>query len=154
MGSETEKDGDFFLADKVDYVIDAIDTVQSKVSLAVECHKRQLPFISCMGAGNRLNALSFRVDDISKSHGCPLAKAVRKLLRKQGITQGFKVIFSPEAALKPLEQEAGCATDCICPSGDAHCSKKRQIPGSISFVPSVAGLLMAGEVVKDILARD
>jgi len=147
----TEKDADFFFADKPDYVVDAIDTVQSKVSLAIECHNRKIPFISCMGAGNRLNALSFRVADISESYGCPLAKAVRKLLRKHGITQGFKVVFSPEAPLKPLELEVGCATNCICPSGDAHCSKKRQIPGSISFVPSVAGLLMAGEVVRDIL---
>jgi tRNA A37 threonylcarbamoyladenosine dehydratase len=95
--------------------------------------------------------LSFQVADISKTTGCPLAKAVRKLLKQEGITKGFKAVFSPEPALKPLVQEAGCATNCICPSGDAHCSKKRQIPGSISFVPSVAGLLMAGEVVRDLL---
>ena len=98
-----------------------------------------------------MDALSFKVTDISKSSGCPLAKAVRRLLRREGITQGFKVVFSPEPALKPLEQEASCADDCICLSGDAHCSKKRQTPGSVSFVPSVAGLLMAGEVVRDLL---
>lgn len=147
----SQEDADFFLADKPDYVVDAIDTVKSKVSLAKECHRREIPFISCMGAGNRLDALSFKVADISRTSGCPLAKAVRKLLKQEGITQGFKAVFSPEPAIKPLEQESSCATECICPSGDAHCSKKRQIPGSISFVPSVAGLLMAGEVVKDIL---
>ncbi|MDS1030211.1 tRNA threonylcarbamoyladenosine dehydratase [Bacillota bacterium LX-D] len=145
------EDADFFLADKPDYVVDAIDTVKSKVSLAKECHLRQIPLISCMGAGNRLDALSFKVADISQTSGCPLAKAVRKLLKKEGITRGFKVVFSPEPALKPLKQQMSCATNCICPSGDAHCSQKRQIPGSVSFVPSVAGLLVAGEIVKEIL---
>ncbi len=145
------EDADYFLSDEPDYVIDAIDTVKSKVSLAKQCYERKIPFISCMGAGNRLGASEFRVTDISKTTGCPLAKAVRKLLKKEGITHGFKVVFSPDPALKPLESEANCATNCICPSGDAHCSKKRQIPGSIAFVPSVAGLLMAGEVVRDIL---
>lgn len=147
----TSDDADFFLSDHLDYVVDAIDTVKSKVSLAKECYERKIPFISCMGAGNRLDALSFRVADISRTTGCPLAKAVRKLLKQEGITQGFKVVYSPEPALKPLEQEVSCATHCVCPSGDAHCSKKRQIPGSVSFVPSVAGLILAGEVVKDLL---
>lgn len=150
----TQEDAEFFFAEKPDYVVDAIDTVKSKVSLAKECHRRGIPFISSMGAGNRLDALSFKVADISKTSGCPLAKAVRKLLRQEGITKGFKVVFSPEPALKPLLQEASCASNCICPSGDAHCSKKRQIPGSISFVPSVAGLLLAGEVVKDLLGME
>lgn len=145
------EDADFFFAEKPDYVVDAIDTVKSKVSLAKECRQRGIPFISCMGAGNRLSALGFKVADISKTTGDPLAKAVRKLLKQEGITEGFKVVFSPEPAMKPLEQELSCATNCICPSGDAHCAKKRQIPGSVSFVPSVAGLLMAGEVVRDIL---
>jgi tRNA A37 threonylcarbamoyladenosine dehydratase len=128
-----EENAGFFFADKPDYVVDAIDTVKSKVSLAKECTQRKIAVISCMGAGNRLDALSFKVADISKTSGCPLAKAVRKLLRQEGITQGFKVVFSPEPALKPLTEE------------------KQQIPGSVSFVPSVAGLLMAGEVVKDLL---
>lgn len=150
----TPEEADFFLGDQPDYVVDAIDTVKGKVSLAKECHERQIPFIACMGAGNRLDALSFKVADISKTTGCPLAKAVRKLLKKEGITEGFKVVFSPEKALKPLDQWPSCATHCICPSGDAHCAKKRQIPGSISFVPPVAGLLLAGEVVNDILNKN
>lgn len=147
----TSKEAEFFLSDKPDYVVDAIDTVKSKVSLGKECYERKIPLISCMGAGNHLDASGFKVADISKTTGCALAKAVRKMLKKEGITEGIKVVFSPEPALKPLEQEFSCATNCICPSGDAHCSKKRQIPGSVSFVPSVAGLLMAGEVIKDIL---
>lgn len=149
----TSGDADFFLSDHPDYVVDAIDTVKSKVSLAKECCDRKIPFISCMGAGNRLDALGFRVADISKTTGCPLAKAVRKLLKQEGITQGFKVVFSPEPALKPLELETNCATHCVCPNGDAHCAQKRQIPGSVSFVPSVAGLILAGEVVKDLLRQ-
>jgi tRNA A37 threonylcarbamoyladenosine dehydratase len=148
-----EEGAEGFFTEKPDYVVDAIDTVKSKVSLAKECRRRGILLISCMGAGNRLDALSFRVADISKTSGCPLAKAVRKLLRKEGITEGFKVVFSPEPALKPLEQENNCASNCICPSGDAPCSLKSQIPGSISYVPSVAGLLMAGEVVRDILGN-
>lgn len=147
----SEEDADTFLADKPDYVLDAIDTVKSKVSLAKECLQREIPLISCMGAGNRLDASGFRVDDISKTTIDPLAKAVRKLLKKEGITEGYKVVFSPEPTLKPLQSGPNCATNCICPSGDGHCAKKRQIPGSVSFVPSVAGLLMAGEVVRDLL---
>ncbi len=109
----TSADADYFLSDHLDYVVDAIDTVKSKVSLAKECYERKIPFISCMGAGNRLDALSFKVADISRTTGCPLAKAVRKLLKQEGITQGFKVVYSPEPALKPLEQKAICATHCV-----------------------------------------
>ncbi|RNC29136.1 MAG: tRNA threonylcarbamoyladenosine dehydratase [Candidatus Dichloromethanomonas elyunquensis] len=135
----TSEEAELFLSNHPDYVVDAIDTVKSKVSLAKECVDRKISFISCMGAGNRLEALSFRVADISKTTGCPLAKAVRKLLKQEGITHGFKVVFSPELPLKPFIGEMNSAT------------KKRRIPGSISYVPSVAGLLMAGEVIKDIL---
>lgn len=147
----TEQEADMFFSDWPAYVVDAIDTVKSKVSIAKECIRRAIPLISCMGAGNRLDALSFRIADIAKTTGCPLAKAVRKLLRQDGITGGFKVVYSPEPTVALVEQEHTCATNCICPGGDAHCSKKRQIPGSISYVPSVAGLLAAGEVVKDLL---
>jgi len=145
------EEADHLLKDRPDYVVDAIDTVKSKVSLAKECLERKIPIISCMGAGNRLDASSFKITDISQTTGCPLAKAVRKLLKKEGITEGLKVLFSPDPVLKPADQRFSCTTNCICPSGDAHCSKKRQIPGSISFVPSVAGLLMAGEVIRDLL---
>ena len=139
------------LGRKLDYVIDAIDTVSSKVSLAKECLLRKIPLISSMGAGNRLTAENYRVTDISKTSGDPLAKAVRKLLRKEGITKGLKVVSTTDLPLTPLSSEADCRNNCICPSGDAHCAEKRQIPGSISFVPAVVGLLIAGEVVRDLL---
>lgn len=148
-----EKDADFFLSENPDYVVDGIDTVKSKVSLAKQCYHRKIPFVSSMGAGNRLDAYSFQAADISKTSGCPLAKAVRKLLKKEGITEGVKVVFSPDIPREPLPQVDDCSSNCICPSGDAHCAKKRQIPGSISFVPSVVGLLLAGEVINDLLRK-
>lgn len=147
-------DADRILGRKLDYVIDAIDTVSSKVSLAKECLSRKIPIISSMGAGNRLTAENYKVTDISKTSGDPLAKAVRKLLRKEGITKGLKVVFTPDLPLTPLSSEADCRTNCICPSGDAHCTVKRQIPGSISFVPPVVGLLIAGEVIRDLLSKE
>ena len=147
----SEADADRMLGQKLDYVIDAIDTVSSKVSLAKECLLRKIPLISSMGAGNRLTAENYRVTDMSKTSGDPLAKAVRKLLRKEGITKGLKVVSTLDLPLTPLSSEADCRNNCICPSGDAHCAEKRQIPGSISFVPPVVGLLIAGEVVRDLL---
>lgn len=147
----SEADADELLGRKPDYVVDAIDTVSSKVSLAKECLKRGIPLISSMGAGNRITAENYRVTDISKTSGDPLAKAMRKLLRKEGITKGVKVVYSPDLPLTPLPSEADCRNNCICPGGDAHCALKRQIPGSISFVPPVVGFLMAGEVVRDLL---
>lgn len=142
-----------FFGDKPDYVVDAIDTVSSKVSLAKECLRREIPFISSMGAGNRMSANNYKVTDLSKTSGDPLAKAMRKLLRKDGITKGIKVVYSPDLPQEPLPVEADCRNNCICPGGDAHCALKRQIPGSISFVPPVVGLLIAGEVVRDLLKK-
>ena len=145
------ENGESFLGQNPDYVVDAIDTVSSKVSLVKECLKRGTPLISSMGAGNRLSAENYKITDISKTSGDPLAKAMRKLLRKEGITKGVKVVYSPDLPLSPLPSEADCRNNCICPGGDAHCAVKRQIPGSISFVPSVVGLLMAGQVVNDLI---
>ncbi|MDI6879680.1 MAG: tRNA threonylcarbamoyladenosine dehydratase [Desulfitobacteriaceae bacterium] len=147
----TKENADRLLARRIDYIVDAIDTVSSKVSLAKECLKRGIPLISSMGAGNRITAANFKITDISKTSGDPLARAMRKLLRKEGITKGIKVVYSPDLPRAPLPTEADCRNNCICPSGDAHCALKRQIPGSISFVPPVVGLLLAGEVVRDLL---
>lgn len=147
----TKENAGHLLSRRIDYVVDAIDTVSSKVSLAKECLTRGIPFISSMGAGNRLTAENYKVTDISKTSGDPLAKAMRKLLRKEGITKGIKVVYSPDLPLTPLLSVADCRNNCICPGGDAHCALKRQIPGSISFVPPVVGLLLAGEVVRDLL---
>lgn len=147
----SDANADRLLSRKTDYIVDAIDTVSGKVSLAMHCLERNIPLISSMGAGNRLSAANYRVADISKTSGDPLAKAMRKLLRRQGITQGVKVVFSPDLPIEP-RSAASCKDHCICPGGDAHCTIKRQIPGSISFVPPVVGLLIAGEVVRDLLS--
>jgi len=148
----TAADADRMLGRKLDYVIDAIDTVPSKISLAKECLHRKIPLISSMGAGNRLSAENYKVTDISKTSGDPLAKAVRKLLRKEGITKGIKVVSTTDLPLTPLSSDVDCTDNCICPSGDTQGVEKRQIPGSISFVPPVVGLLIAGEVVRDLLS--
>lgn len=121
-----------------DYVVDAIDTVTSKLLLIMLCRQAGTPVISCMGTGNKLHAELLRVADISATEVCPLAKVMRKELRARGVDSGVKVVFSPEPPFTPRqisEQE---------PSG------KRRTPGSVSFVPSVAGLLIAGEVVRDL----
>ncbi|HWQ88437.1 MAG TPA: tRNA threonylcarbamoyladenosine dehydratase [Desulfitobacteriaceae bacterium] len=161
----TENEADEFLNKKLDYVVDAIDTVAGKVSLARECLQRKIPFIASMGAGNRLTAANFKIADISETRGCPLAKAMRKSLRQEGINTGIKVLFSPDPALKPLSlaEEERLAGDRNFsgenqpePSGLAtedRNSGKRQIPGSISYVPSTAGLLIAGEVIRDLLQQ-
>lgn len=145
---------DRLLDRKLDYVVDAIDTVSSKVNLAKECLLRKIPLISSMGAGNRLTAENYRVTDISKTSGDPLAKAMRKLLRKEGITTGIKVVSCPDLPLTPLSMKADSQNDCLCSSDDEISIEKRQIPGSISFVPSVVGLLIAGEVIRDLLQAE
>lgn len=147
-----EENSDRLLAPDLSYVVDAIDTVSSKVNLVVECNRRQIPIVCSMGAGNKLDPTRFQVADISQTQICPLAKAMRKLLRKQGIEKGVKVVYSPEPPLTPNRADVDCKVNCICPNRDGHCTKKKQIPGSISFVPSVVGLIIAGVVVNDILA--
>ncbi len=139
---------------KLDYVVDAIDTVSSKVNLAKECLLRKIPLISSMGAGNRLTAENYRVTDISKTSGDPLAKAMRKLLRQEGITTGVKVVFSPDLPLTPLTMNSDSKNGSLCVSDNEIIIEKRQTPGSISFVPSVVGLLIAGEVVRDLLQAE
>lgn len=139
------------LGRKLDYVIDAIDTVSSKVSLAIECLQRKIPLISSMGAGNRLSAANYRVTDISKTSGDPLAKAMRKLLRKEGITKGLKVVSTPDLPFTPLSLEKTDWQNNGSPGEDELNAGKRPTPGSMSFVPPVVGLLIAGEVVRDLL---
>ncbi len=120
------------------YIADAVDTVTAKIELVMQAKAYQVPIISSMGAGNKLNPAAFEVADIYKTSVCPLAKVMRRELKKRGVER-LKVVYSKEEPLKPLLEEAA-------PDG----SSRRSIPGSIAFVPSVAGLLMAGEVVKDI----
>ena len=124
-----------------DYIIDAIDTVTGKLALAVNAQKANTPIISSMGTGNKLDPTAFTVTDIYKTSFCPLARIMRKELRKRGIER-LKVVYSQEEALTP----EGVTEEL--PQG------RRSIPGSVSFVPSAAGLILAGEVIKDIVNRD
>lgn len=135
----------------VDYVVDAIDTVSSKIALAVYCEKKGINLISSMGTGNKLNPSEFKVSDIYKTKVCPLAKVMRYELKKRGVKK-LKVVYSEEIPRKPKEDDVvTCKTGCVCTGGTKKCAAKRQIPGSISFVPPVAGMIIASEVVKDLI---
>ena len=133
------------------YVVDAVDTVTAKLELIVRSQKQGIPVISSMGAGNKLDPTSFRVADIYQTTMCPLAKVMRRELKKRGIKKQ-KVVFSTEKPIRPIEDMSiSCRNHCICPPGAAHkCTERRDIPGSVAFVPSVAGYIIAGEVIKDI----
>ena len=146
---ENAADFDF---SEYDYVVDAVDTVTAKIELIMRAKEAGTPVISSMGAGNKLDASAFRVADIYKTKVCPLAKVMRRELKKRGVKK-LKVVYSTEASLKPLEtMETSCRTGCVCPPGTVHkCTDRRAIPGSISFVPSVAGLIIGGEVIKDLI---
>jgi tRNA A37 threonylcarbamoyladenosine dehydratase len=137
-----------------DYVVDAVDTITAKLEIIEQSKKANVPVISCMGAGNKLNPTMFEVADISKTSVCPLAKVMRRELKKRSITK-VKVVYSKEMAIEPAEDmEVSCKNNCICPPGAQHkCTDRRAIPGSIAFVPSVAGLILASEVVKDLIAK-
>ena len=139
---------------KYDYVVDAVDTVTAKLEIIMRAKEAGVPVISCMGAGNKLDPTQFHVADIYKTTMCPLAKVMRRELKKRGVKK-LKVVYSTESPVKPLENmENSCKTGCVCPPGTTHkCTDRRAIPGSISFVPSVAGLILAGEVIKDLIAE-
>ena len=145
---------DHFPFDEFDYIVDAVDTVTAKIEIIMQCKKLNIPVISALGTGNKLDPSRFEITDIYKTNICPLAKVMRKELRKRNV-DSLKVIYSEEEPIKPDETlECSCKTNCICPSGTKRkCSKRNQVPGSISFVPSVAGLMLAGEVVKDIIKK-
>ncbi len=145
---ETSAEFDF---EKYDYIIDAIDTVTGKIELAVNAQKAKTPLISSMGAGNKLNPEAFEVADIYETSVCPLARVMRCELRKRGIKK-LKVVYSKERAMTPNDDMAiSCKENCICPPGaQRKCTNRRQVPGSTAFVPSVAGLIIAGEVIKDL----
>ncbi len=140
------------LDNSIDYIVDCIDTVTAKIELVVRAEKLNVPIISCMGTGNKLDPTRFEVTDIYKTSICPLAKVMRKELRNRGIKK-LKVVYSKEEPVKLNETvENSCKHNCICPPGTKRkCTIRNQVPGSISFVPSVAGLIIAGEVVKVIL---
>ena len=127
-----------FMFSEYDYIVDAVDTVAAKISLVCEANSVGVPIISAMGAGNKLNPSAFKVADIAKTKNCPLARKMRQELRKRGIGH-LKVVYSEEIPQKPLPS-----------SENTH---KRQIPGSVPFVPSVMGMIIGGEVIKDLLEK-
>ena len=136
-----------------DYIVDAIDTVKGKLTLIEAAKAAGTPIISCMGAGNKTDPTAFRVADIYKTSVCPLARVMRTECRKRRIKH-LKVVYSTELPVRPLEDPAiSCRNHCICPSDTRKCTVRRDIPGSTAFVPSVAGLIIAGEVVKDLLKK-
>ena len=142
------------LDETVDYIVDSVDTVTAKIELVVRANNLNIPIISSMGTGNKLDPTKFEVTDIYKTSVCPLAKVMRKELRSRGIKK-LKVVYSKEEPIK-LDQhsESSCKNGCICPPDTKRkCTIRNQIPGSISFVPSVAGLIIASEVVKDIIKK-
>ena len=145
------ENADTFPFEEYDYVVDAVDTVTAKIALVMKSQEVGVPIISSMGAGNKLDASAFRVADIYKTKVCPLAKVMRRELKKRGVKK-LKVVYPEEQPVRPLEDMSiSCRTHCICPPGAARkCTERRDIPGSTAFVPSVAGLIIAGEVVKDL----
>lgn len=134
-----------------DYVVDAIDTVTGKIQLVLAAQEAGVPIISSMGAGNKMDPTAFEVADIYKTSVCPLAKVMRRELKKRGVKK-LKVVYSKEMALTPIDDMAiSCRTHCICPPGtERKCTQRRQVPGSNAFVPSVVGLIIGGEVIKDL----
>ena len=147
-------DTEGIIDESVSYIVDAIDTVTAKIELVMRAEKYHIPIISCMGTGNKLDPTKFEITDINKTSVCPLAKVMRKELRNRGIKK-LKVLYSKEEPIKPDETlECSCKNGCICPPGTVRkCTARNQVPGSISFVPSVAGLIISGEVIKDIIEK-
>ncbi len=143
-----------FPFEKYDYVVDAIDTVTAKIELVMQCQKMGVPIISSMGAGNKLDASAFRVADIYQTRVDPLARVMRRELKRRGVKK-LKAVYSEEQPIRPIEDMAiSCRAHCICPPGTKrHCTDRRDIPGSTAFVPSVAGLIIAGEVIQDLTKR-
>lgn len=137
-----------------DYVVDAVDTVTAKLQIIMEAQRCGVPIISCMGAGDKLDPTQFRIADIYKTSVCPLARVMRRELRKRQVKH-LKVLYSTEPPTRPIEDMAvSCRYHCVCPPGSTHkCTDRRDIPGSVAFVPSVAGLIIAGEVVKDLCKK-
>lgn len=136
---------------KYDYIVDAIDSVTGKIELVMKAKECNTPIISSMGAGNKKDASKFEVDDIYNTSVCPLARVMRYELRRRGIKK-LKVVYSKEKPITPIDDMAiSCRTQSICPPGTAiKCTHRRQVPGSTAFVPSVAGLIIAGEIINDL----
>ena len=147
------ENADDFPFEEYDYIVDAVDTVTAKVTLVMKANEHNIPIISCMGAGNKLDGTQFKVSDIYKTKYCPLAKVMRNEMKKRGIKK-LKVVYSEETALKPLHdastsEAAKKEAEQMSDAAEKHV-EKRAVPGSTAFVPSVAGLIIGGEVIKDL----
>jgi tRNA A37 threonylcarbamoyladenosine dehydratase len=144
--------GNDLIKNDYSYIVDAIDTVTGKIGLVMKAQELSIPIICSMGTGNKINPAMLQVADIYKTTVDPLARVMRKELRARGVKK-LKVIYSVEEPIMPKEDvDLGCKAGCVCPPGtERKCTDRRNIPGSISFVPSCAGLIIAGEVVKDLL---
>ncbi|MBR2284204.1 MAG: tRNA threonylcarbamoyladenosine dehydratase [Ruminococcus sp.] len=145
------ENADDFPFSEYDYIIDAVDTVSAKIELIMRAKAMDIPIISAMGAGNKLDPGRMRIADIYETSVCPLARVMRHEMRKRGV-KSLKVVFSDEQPIRPVEDMSiSCRTHCICPPDTKHkCTERRDIPGSTAFVPAVAGLLIAGEVIREL----
>lgn len=138
---------------KYDYVVDCVDTVSAKLELIKRCHALGVPLMSSMGAANKLDATAFEIADINQTEMDPLAKVIRKKLRKLNIPR-LKVVYSKEEPLKPIEDKTSAGCHCIQPDSDMRTgTKRRSIPASNAFVPAAAGLILGGEVVMDLIKK-
>lgn len=149
------ENADEFPFDEYDYVVDAVDTVTAKIAIVMKAGEVNIPVISSMGAGNKLDPGCFKISDIYKTKVCPLAKVMRRELKKRGI-KGLKVVYSEEMPHVPGEKDGSSYKEAGIRSSNAeHKGNERRItPGSVSYVPSVAGLMIAGEVVKDLIKQN
>ena len=142
-----------FPFEEYDYVVDAVDTVAAKLELAAICQERGIRLMSSMGTGNKLDPCALKVADIFETSVCPLARVMRRELRKRGVKQ-LKVVFSEELPVRPCNDQSavGEAPGACVPAEQAEGQRRRDTPGSTSFVPPVAGLIIASELVKDLIA--
>lgn len=137
-----------------DYVIDAIDTVTSKIAVIMWCKEHNINIISCMGTGNKFDPTKYKITDIYNTKVCPLAKVMRYELKRRGV-KSLKVLYSDELPIKPRGDVVTCKNGCICSAGSSNkCKFKRQIPGSNSYMPPIAGLMIGGEVIRDIIGMN
>lgn len=145
-----ENANDFSFED-YDYIIDAVDTVSAKIELVLKAQEHNIPIISSMGAVNKVDPTQFKITDIYKTKVCPLAKVMRRELKKRHVKK-LKVVYSEEKPIRPIDDlSISCRTHCIYPPGTKRkCTIRRDIPGSNAFVPSTVGLIIASEVVKDL----
>ena len=145
------ENADDFPFEEYDYIVDAVDTVTAKLEIIMRAKEKNVPVISAMGSGNKMDPGRFRIADIYDTSVCPLARVMRRELKKRNV-KSLKVVYSDEQPIRPVEDMSiSCRTKCICPPGAAHkCTERRDIPGSTAFVPAVAGLMIAGEIVKDL----